>query len=135
MSDTLDPEYIKKACDAIDWRQVPTNEEEKQNIMIALLVQINLQLSRLSNLLMIATGVNNIEDEHGNNEKMSDIAENDVGNTAENINKSVEEALEKNVVCGMCGQGVLPDKLGYCPNCKNDLKQQIALEIINKPQK
>lgn len=128
MESQLDPEYINKAISAIPWEKIGMSgsiQITEYRIMIALLAQMNLQLSRLSNLLMMATGIVDTE------EDVADISEN-APDRAEAINKAVEAAMKKSVVCGSCGKGVMPTAMGYCPSCKQDLKKQVAQELLNK---
>jgi len=130
MAEQIDADYINKCVSVINWDNFGFKVSGENAMIIALLCQLNLQMSRLSQLLMIATG---IEDNKDNVSKVQDEAQ-DVGDIASRINETVEEAMKKNVVCGSCGNGVLPNKLGYCPRCNNDLKKQVHLEVMNNMQ-
>jgi hypothetical protein len=92
----------------INFTHITTGEK----YIISLLTQNNLLLDKLCTIMLVATGLDK-----------SDIGE---------ITKDdVEDMVGKSTMCGQCGKVVIPNDMGYCPNCKNDLKRQIAQEAIN----
>lgn len=42
------------------------------------------------------------------------------------------EDSDGKIKCPTCNQSVIPDQLGYCPNCKNDLAQAGLVEFPKK---
>ena len=136
----LDKEYLQKILDSID---IPDSTVDPlthgDKLIISVLVQQNLLLARLTDLLMIATGLTPYTD----NKLSDDIfgvghdipgTDHDIPDASDDKDEVIDKALSKSVVCGHCGFGVVPNKLGYCPKCMNDLKLQIAQELLNKKQ-
>jgi hypothetical protein len=126
----LRPEYIKEIMDSIEWPKELEAIPIGMKCLIAMQVQMNLQQARMFDLLRIATGMvedNDPDDSVAN----SDRVQTESANT--DVDKMISEGLAKGTVCGTCGKGVVPNQMGYCPLCKNDLKKQLAMELQNKP--
>lgn len=83
---------------------VKKNEGYRDVLMVALLTELNLNISKLNFLMMRAM----------------DISEDNV---------SKEEP--KKFICPYCKKKVLPNNLGYCPNCNGDLAKIAALERMH----
>ncbi|MDD1468531.1 hypothetical protein MEO43_25390 [Dolichospermum sp. ST_sed5] len=91
----------------------PIGGNDFENLVIGLMVQINLQLSQVRDLLLVATGLDK-----------EDIPENDPS-------KISDVPVSKGMVCGVCGKGIIPDAMGYCPICNSDLNQQFGRPKLN----
>lgn len=104
------PEYISNNIEC---------SELYKRMLIGLLTQINLQLSKMNQLLEIATGV--------------DVDEQNIGEDAQYNGISTDNSsldTSASVMCGACGKGVLPNRMGYCPKCGNDLRKQYSREKL-----
>jgi hypothetical protein len=117
----LSASYLKEIIGSIEWpdelKDLPIAEKYK----MALHIQQNLQMARMFDMLAIATGLvegDEIPDPDGQIGEVSD--------------KKMEEGLRNSMLCGACGEGVVPNRMGYCPRCGNDLRKQHASEILNK---
>lgn len=84
-----------------------------EKYIISLLTQNNLLLDKLCTVLLVAVG----------------LRPEDVGDVTK---EDAEEMVGKTTMCGSCGGFVIPNDLGYCPRCKNDLRKQISQESLNK---
>lgn len=111
----LRKEYLKEvlaSCsDTID-ANVHGGIDDSEHAVLALLIQNNLLLDKLCTLMFVATGL----DEH---DIPDDIGNTDLPNDIDNVH---------GVICGQCGKGVAPNRMGYCPKCGHDLRQQVAME-------
>jgi len=98
--------YVKDAVEKVYGSELknPTNEEKN----IALLVQLNINIQRLSDLLFIATGLD--EDD------VPESAADTFGGNHETLSLKSES-----VMCPFCQQPTIPDSMGYCKKCKRDL--------------
>lgn len=117
MAEKLRDDYLSKVMEAINIKDA--KEFTDTELLIGLLSQANLLLDKMCNLMFIATGLN-----------VDDIPE-DLAFTQD----SLKSKIGLQVICGQCGKGVVPDRMGYCPLCKNDLSKQVASDNINKSNK
>lgn len=117
--------YLKEVIESTDYPEEFKKASEVDKAIAALLIQINLQLTRVFDMLRIATGYTEYPEDNGN------ISNND---SEDESNKSreklIEEKIKTGIICGSCGKGVKPTSMGYCPKCNNDLKKQIAMELF-----
>ena len=121
----IDKEYLQKVKNAVDFTYICTHtEEDRARMVIALLVQQNLLLTRVFDMLRIAVGLTEEESPQSSGDLDNPTGEKDAVQT--------QEAMKKSTVCGRCGKGVVPDSMGYCPRCRNDLRTQIQMESINR---
>lgn len=102
--------YIKEIIDSIEWPEDLKNMDIIEKYKMALIIQQNLQLSRTFELLAIAVGLD----------------------ADENSEEDIEEAKTKSLVCPTCSKGVVPDRMGYCPNCCTDLRMQFAAMALSQ---
>lgn len=119
-------EYVKKVCEKlgvnphpISWLHGPSGSKKiedtgqySNDAIVALLVQQNMLLQRLGDLMWVATGLVD-----------SDVPPSEMS-PLEN-GQDTKKLKNYSIVCGNCGKGVVPDEMGYCPRCKNDLSKQI----------
>jgi hypothetical protein len=113
----LPPEYLQKVMEVwkdCNWPTVEGEEYSSEDVVVALLMQNNMLLDKMCNLLLLATG----------------MTDHDIPDDTPITMQDIEEAVGKNTVCGQCGRGVVPNKMGYCPKCGMDLRQQLARESM-----
>jgi hypothetical protein len=128
MSDKVNTEVIQKymnSClDRTPLEEITKgvqfhDEQEYTNFLLEHLLaqqlQTTMQLSKMNTLLMIATG--NLDE---------DIPDGVAEISATDTPKVKVDS--RTTVCGKCGKGVVPDRLNYCPNCKQDLTRQLMAE-------
>ena len=137
----LKPDYLKQITDVIEWPESMKDISEAEKIQIGLLIQMNIQMSRLFDVMRIATGLTEEDDVENLSHSVNPVNQNIEGenpslaniDVPEDIDNRLEVAMGKSVVCGSCGKGVVPTAMGYCPNkkCGFDLKAQIAQYLIN----
>lgn len=115
----INPEYFQQAIDSIEWPVELKGASYYSKLSIALICQNNLLMSRMFDMLAIACG---LADDPDISSEAPDISMDD----------QIKQKMKQSTICGQCGQGVIPDRMGYCPKCHNDLKTQIAQELINQ---
>lgn len=145
MAREIDPNFIKKIREVIGFLDGDGRLSEYEKISIALQVQMLLQLDRQFDMLRIATGLTDDDILDGLADTIPphdtsgvDRISQDASNDEEEqitLTDKIKVAMSKSVMCGNCGKGVIPNPMGYCPKCGNDLQKQVGLEMlkIRKP--
>jgi NADH pyrophosphatase NudC (nudix superfamily) len=117
--------YLKDIMESLEWPEELLYLPLAERYKIALVVQQNLQMARMFDLLMIATGVD-LEESGACPAPETNLAA---------IADELSEQKQSSMMCGACGKGVLPNRMGYCPKCGNDLRKQYSQEILSKSAK
>jgi hypothetical protein len=122
----IDPDYLEKVRDAVEFPMgIGHTEGDRWRVLVALLVQQNLLLTRVFDMLRIAVGLTE--------ENLPQSTENLDNPTDEKAGDAVQPTSNiRGTVCGRCQKGVVPDSMGYCPACRNDLRTQVQMEFLNR---